>query len=334
MSCPSTTVIIPNYNGRAYLPRLLASLASQTDDRFRIVVVDDRSSDTSVAYLRECGQDVTVMRNERNLGFAGSCNAGLRVATTPFVALLNNDTHVDSAWLAEALKPFADPRVGAVASLVLLAEPPHLVDTAGDVYSVVGGAMKRNHLEPRDSVERLGDRVFSPCGASAFYRRDALAEVGFLDERFESYYEDVDLGFRLAWAGHRCVFARASICYHHLSSSYSPDGWRYRFNSARNAELVWWSHMPARLRRKYLPAHCAFLALQGLAETRRGRAASFLAGKWAAFRCRPHIRAKRALDARVARVGDDRIDALLEHDWWNLHVGPRIKKLCAQIRRR
>lgn len=334
MSSPLATVIIPNYNGIRYLPRLMASLAAQSDDRIHVVVVDDRSSDESVDYLRDAWPKVTVMRNERNLGFAGSCNVGMRSATTPYVVLLNNDTHVDEHWLAEALKPFDEPDVGAVASLVLLAEPPHLIDTAGDIYSVAGGAVKRNHLKPRESAAQLGRRVFSPCGASAFYRREAVAKVGFLDERFESYYEDVDLGFRLAWAGHRCVFAPDSVCYHHLSSSYSPTGWRYHFNSARNAELVWWSHISPGLRRKYLPSHLLFLALQGLAEMRRGRAASFVAGKWTVLRHLSHIRAKRDADVRLARIGDDEIEALLVHEWWDLHVGPKIRKLGNWIRRR
>ncbi len=334
MSSPLVTVIIPNYNGIRYLPRLMASLEAQLDDRLRVVVIDDRSTDESVEYLRDAWPDVTVRCNELNLGFAGSCNAGMRLATTPFVSLLNNDTHVDESWLGEALEPFDEARVGAVASLVLLAEPPHLIDTAGDIYSVAGGAVKRNHLEPRDTAVNLGRRVFSPCGASAFYRREAVAEVGFLDERFVSYYEDVDLGFRLAWAGHQCVFAPNSICYHHLSSSYSPTGWSYHYNSARNAELVWWSHMSARLRRKHFASHLLFLALQGVAEARRGRAASFIAGKWSVLRYLSHIRAKREADARVARVGDGEIEAILVQEWWDLHVGPKIKKLGNWIRGR
>lgn len=327
MPDPIATVVIPNYNGLKYLPRLMASLAAQSDARFTITVVDDCSSDASVAWLRANSQQVAIIQNKRNLGFAGSCNAGMRAATTPFVVLLNNDTHLDPNWFAEGVRPFDDPSVGAVASLVLLAEAPHPIDTAGDIYSVAGGAVKRNHLEPSESASALSLKAFSPCGASAFYRRSAIAEVGYLDERFESYYEDVDLGFRLAWAGHRCAFAPRSICFHHLSSSYKPTSWRYHFNSSRNAEIVWWSHLTPRLRRKHLPAHLAFLALQCLAEVRHARTICFLAGKWRVLRHIDHIRAKRHADARVARVSEDQIDALLVQDWWGLHIAPRLSKL-------
>lgn len=321
---PLVTVIIPNYNGRVWLPRLLDSLAGQNDPRLLVTIVDDASTDDSFAYVRDCRPEVNAIRNERNLGFAATCNVGLRAARTPFVVLLNNDTYVDPDWLAEGLRPFAAPDVAAVTSLVVLAAPPHLIDTAGDVYSVAGGAIKRNHLRPRESAASLATAVFSVSGASAFYRREALATVGWLDERFESYYEDVDLGFRLAWAGFRCVFAPASVCYHHLSSSYSPRGWRYHFNSARNAEVVWWADMPSRLRRKYLASHLAFLGLQAANKLRQRCLLPYLAGKWAAFRRIAYIRQKRAAVARLARVPQSRIEALLERDWWNLHVRSRV----------
>ncbi len=326
MVAPIVTVVIPNYNGRSFLPRLMESLHNQTDSRLVIIVVDDTSSDDSVSYLREEWPDVRMMCNEQNLGFTGSCNRGMQEATTPFVVLLNNDTHVAPDWLAEGIRPFDEPNVAAVASLVLLADPPHLIDTAGDVYSVAGGALKRQHLQDKDSAVGLDRCVFSACGASAFYRREAVAAAGWLDDTLESYYEDVDLGFRLAWAGHRCVFAPDSVCYHHLSSSYDPKGWRYHFNSSRNAETVWWSHMPSRLRWKHFFAHTCFLALQAMNKLRQGCLLSYLAGKLAFLRQLGHVRRKRRENARAARVTANTIESMLVRDWWDLHIRSRLKK--------
>jgi len=323
---PIVTVVIPNYNGEKYLPHLMESLAAQSEGRLVIVVVDDGSTDNSVAYLRERWPAVRLICNERNVGFAGSCNAGLRVASTPFVALLNNDTHVAVDWLAQGLRPFRDPRVASVASLVLLADETDLIDTAGDVYSVVGGAVKRLHLQPRERACELDADCFSASGASAFYRRAVLLEVGLLDERFESYYEDIDLGFRLAWAGYHCELAPGSVCYHHLSSSYNPRGWGYHFNSARNAEIVWWSHLPAKLRRRHALAHLCFCLLQGINKLRQGCLRPYLAGKWAVGRHLEHIREKRQQDLSIARLGTDRLDARLVHHWWRLHLAGMSKQ--------
>jgi len=331
MSHDLVSVIIPNYNGCRWLPKLLDSIAGQTERRFRIVIVDDASTDDSVAFLRARWPDVAVIQNPRNMGFAASCNRGIQSAETPYIALLNNDTHVASAWLAEGLAPFAEPQVGSVASLSLLAEPPHLIDTAGDLYSVAGGAVKRNHLLPASTAEELSPRCFAASGVSAFYRREALMRVGGLDERFESYYEDVDLGFRLAWAGYRCVFAVRSVCYHYLSSSYNPGGWRYHFNSARNAEWVWWANMPAGLRRRHLMAHLAFLGLQSLNKLRQGHFLAYAAGKWAALRTRDHIRFKRGVVQRLASVTAEEIEARLVADWRSLHLRGRRAGRCKAV---
>ncbi len=327
MVTPAATIVIPNFNGLRFLPRLMESFAAQSDPRGRVLVVDDVSSDDSVRYLREHWPQVQVIENETNLGFAGTCNVGMRAADTPFVVLLNNDTHLDRDWLAEGLRPFDDPRVGAVASLVLLAEEPHPIDTAGDVFSVAGGAVKRGHLAPRETADLLDGNALSACGASAFYRREAVEKVGYLDESFQSYYEDVDLGLRLAWAGYRCVFAPKSICFHHLSSSYSPTGWRYHYNSARNAEIVWWADLPSRLRLRYLPAHLCFLGLQAANKLRQGCLRPYLAGKFASLGCRSVIRRKREEIRRYATASPAEIAARLRRDWWRLHVTSRFNSL-------
>lgn len=323
MSDSIATVIIPNYNGLAFFPRLMQSLAEQSEKRFEIIVVDDASSDGGVEYLRNNWPAVQVLVNRVNLGFAGTCNVGLHAAKTPYVVLLNNDTHLDPNWLAEGLRPFDVPDVGAVASLTLLADEPDIVDTAGDVYSVVGGAMKRGHLGTRADAERLPSDAFSPSGVSAFYRRGVVAQVGYLDDSFQSYYEDVDLGFRLTRAGYRCVFAPKSICYHHLSSSYSPRGWRYHFNSARNAEVVWWANMPRRLRWRYLPSHFLFLTLQCGHKIIQGVGPAYVCGKFATFAQVGHILRKRRAISEISRISDEQLASRLEIDWWGLHVRSR-----------
>jgi GT2 family glycosyltransferase len=324
MAKATASVVIPNFNGLRFLRRLMESLAAQSEPAWTALVVDDASTDGSVGYLSRDWPAVRLIVNRTNAGFAASCNRGLRAAETPFVVLLNNDTHVDPNWLREGLAAFQSPDVAAVASLVLLADPPHLIDTAGDMYSVVGGAVKRAHLLPPQAADSLSAQAFSACGASAFYRRDSLVSVGLLDERLESYYEDVDVGFRLAWAGYRCLFAPRSVCYHHLSSSYDPKGWRYHCNSARNAEIVWWSYLPKRLRRRYLLSHLAFLALQAGHKLRQGCLLPYVAGKWQAVRRLGQIRDKRRALREIVRVDDRAIEDLLVRDWWSLHVGSRL----------
>ena len=320
MSDTLATIIIPNYNGARFLPALLQSLRHQTDRRFEVLIVDDGSSDDGPGLIQTDFPEVALIRNEKNLGFAGTCNVGIAATQRKFVALLNNDTTVDSNWFAAALAGFDDERVASVASLVLLAEPPHAIDSAGDVYSIVGGALKRGHLQPRAVADRMPPTCFSACGASAFYRRATLKEVGPLDADFTSYYEDVDLGFRLAWAGHQCRFVPTSICYHHLSASYSPRGWNYHFNSARNAEIVWQANLPLALRRRFAQSRRAFLTMQGMNKMRQGVWRAYAAGRKAGKAAVVQIERKREQIERIARVGDNEIEARLVRDWFGLHV--------------
>ncbi|MCA9254837.1 MAG: glycosyltransferase, partial [Phycisphaerales bacterium] len=114
MNDPLATIVIPNYNGARFLPALIESLRNQSDRRFVVTIVDDCSTDDGVGDVAGGDAFVEVIRNERNLGFAGSCNVGLDRSRTPFVALLNNDTTVDENWFAHAMAGFDADDVGAV----------------------------------------------------------------------------------------------------------------------------------------------------------------------------------------------------------------------------
>jgi GT2 family glycosyltransferase len=320
MDPPIATVIIPNYNGMRFLAELRDSLRGQSERRFRVIVVDDASSDASGEFVAREWPEATLIRNANNLGFAGSCNRGLEAADTLFVVLLNNDTRVDVDWMREGLAAFTSEKTAGVASLILLSEPPHLVDSAGDLYSVAGGAQKRCHLQPRERVQGLPTAIFSACGASAFYRRDILARIGNMDAALGSYYDDVDIGFRLAWAGYDCQFAPRSICYHRLSASYDPRGWNYHFNSARNAEIIWRAYMPEALRTKYRWARRCYLMAQGVHKLRLGCLKAHLAGRRAAMDMGEHVEIKRAAMQQFATASPEEIESRLHRDWRGLHL--------------
>jgi GT2 family glycosyltransferase len=161
--------------------------------------------------------------------------------------------------------------------------------------------------------------TFSACAASAFYRMAALDEVGLLDESFVSYYEDVELGFRLQWAGWRCLLARESICYHHLGASYGQQATRMHYHSALNAERVWWRHLTPRMRWRYLPAHVAFLALQLASKIAQAQARPYLAGKLHALRERTES------PPTLRRITEHEMLQRLERRWFRLHVGERLR---------
>jgi GT2 family glycosyltransferase len=304
---PLCSIVIPTYNGQELLGRCLASLARHRPPgpqwAIEIVVADDASTDGTTEWLARARPDVRVVRLERNGGFCVAANAGINAARGRFIQLLNNDTEVAPGWIEAGLAPFSDASVGSVAPLVLIRSDPSRVDSAGDAYAWVGWPTKRGHGEPAARwAGRPVEEVFGASGSSAFYRAKALHQAGGLDSLFGSYYEDIDLAFRLRWAGYRCVFAPRCRIYHEISATYDHVSPALQRRMARNAELVFWSNLPGGLLALALAPHLGFIAAQAAWRLARGRLHPFLAGKCDALRAWPEIRARRRWRVELART--------------------------------
>jgi GT2 family glycosyltransferase len=164
--------------------------------------------------------------------------------------------------------------------------------------------------------------VFAASGSSAFYRAEALGRVGAFDPLLGSYYEDVDLGFRLRWAGYRCVFHARCRILHEISATYDHARPGLQRRIARNSELVFWSNMPKRhLAVAFLP-HAALLLAQAGWRMARLRFLPFFLGKLDAARCTRSIQLRRRHRADLARgsigpahfpLGAGSIEDLLNH---------------------
>lgn len=95
------TIVIPNYNGKHFMEPCLASLERQTCHDFKILVVDNASTDGSLEYMKENYPDIEVIALDKNYGFSKAVNVGIRHSRTPYVILLNNDTTVDPHYVEE-----------------------------------------------------------------------------------------------------------------------------------------------------------------------------------------------------------------------------------------
>lgn len=304
---PLASIVIPTYNGRELLARCLASIVRHQPDPashpIEIIVVDNGSSDGTSEWLARAHPDVRIVRLEPNRGFCGAANAGLAAARAAFVQLLNDDTEVTAGWIEAGLAPFADAAVGSVAPLVLVRWDPDRVDSAGDAYAWYGWPMKRGHGQSasRWSARPVED-VFGASGSSAFYRTLALGRTGGFDMLLASYYEDIDLAFRLRWAGYRCVYTARSVILHDISATNDHRSPGLQRRIARNAELVfWWNLPPMKLAVAAIP-HLAFIAAQGAWRALRGRLGPFLAGKLDALRLARAILARRRSRVEIARA--------------------------------
>jgi len=305
------SVVIPTYNGRELLERCLASIVRHRPAdpmlEIEIIVADDASTDGTDEWLATAHPEVRLVRLERNQGFCAAANAGIAAARGRFIQLLNNDTKVAGGWIEAGLAPFADAAVGSVAPLVLVRSDPARVDSAGDAYTLAGWPIKRGHGQPAALfASRPIEEVFGASGSSAFYRADALRRTGGFDPLLGSYYEDVDLAFRLRWAGYRCLFTPGCLVHHDVSATYDHKSPALQRRMARNAEIVFWANLPPRLLARALLPHLALLAVQALWRLARGRLSAFLLGKCDAIRSWPEIKARRRLRAELAHGAGSR----------------------------
>ena len=309
VSRPAFSVVIPSYNGRKLLETCLASVERHkpADGSTEVIVVDDASTDDTVAWMHDNYPRVRLLSLSANQGFCAAANLGIASARGEVIQLLNNDTEVTPGWIEAGLKPFEDPGVGSVAPLVLVRSDPRRVDSAGDTYTWVGWPSKRGHGQPAERWLRSGSgRVFGASGSSAFYRASALEKVGAYDPDFGSYYEDVDLAFRLRWGGYHCVFTPDCRILHDVSATYDHGRPALQRRMSRNAEYLFWTDLPTGWLCASLLPHLAFTLAQASWRTLRGRGRPFLQGKLDALRDWPKLIQGRRIRADLARTSQSR----------------------------
>jgi len=246
------SIIIPNYNGLRFLPVCLGALEAQTypPSRTEVILVDDASTDGSVAFAREHFPRVRVVEMARNCGLAAACNAGAATAQGDLLVMLNNDTEAELGWLAAlAAAAQAHPRTGSIASKMLLFDRRDTLHSAGDVMGADGIPRNRGVWQRDEGQYDNEIVVFGGCGGGVAYRREAWqAAVGF-DERLFMYLEDVDLAWRLRLLGWEAVFAPEARLYHHLSAT--GGGALASYYTGRNTIWVIAKDMPGPLVRRH-----------------------------------------------------------------------------------
>lgn len=217
---PFLSVIVPTYNGEALLPAVLDALRRQTFRDFELIVVDDASTDNSVALVETHYPEVRLLVNRRNAGFVAACNTAADAAHGRYLVLLNNDTEPAPDWLAELVKAMvAHPEAAIIASKLLLYDRRDTLHTTGDLLGVDGIARNRGVWEVDHGQYDGATAIFSGCGGASAYRRDVWQALGGFDEELWMYLEDVDFGFRAQLMGFPAVFAPAARVYHRISAS-------------------------------------------------------------------------------------------------------------------
>jgi len=293
----TVAVVVVNFNAGEHLARCLGSLAEQTKQAHRIVLVDNASTDDSLRDIEQRFPQVDLIRMQTNVGFAAANNIAIRqVGNVDCVALLNADAFAEPNWLETLLRTAAErPEFAMLACPMVRSDDPRISDGEGDCYHGSGFAWRERCGLPVADAPPTEREVFGPCAAAACYRREALLACGGFDESFFCYLEDVDLAFRLRLQGHRCLLLPGAVVRHVGSAIAGRRSQFTVYHAQRNLEWTWFKNMPTPLLVWYLPQHVLLAVVTVAWFTLRGKGWTILKSKWHAFKALPEIWRKRKL---------------------------------------
>ena len=251
------SVIIVNWNGYKDTLVCLASLAkiNKKYADVTVIVVDNGSTNESVDSIRKKFPEVTLLETGKNLGFTGGNNFGVTYALAhgaDFVWLLNNDTFVDPDVLT-LVTAFKDPKVGAAGSKIYFA-PKHEFhfdrykeNERGKVFWYAGGVVDwANMYASHRGVDEVDRGQYNKMeetpfvtGCSLMVRREVIEKIGFLDDRYYLYLEDLDFCLRVKNAGYKLMYVPSSILWHvNAGSSARPGNPLHEYYMTRNRLLL------------------------------------------------------------------------------------------------
>lgn len=249
------SVIVLSWNGMEYLGDCLNAVLSQEYPDCEIIVVDNGSSDGSADFVEQRYPQVRLIRNERNLGFAGGCNVGLRAATGDMLILLNQDTRVCAGWLRALGEALEDPKIGVAGCKILYPDGETVQHAGGWIEWPLGSAHHYRCGEQDDDELEEPRQVEYVTGAAMAVRRDVVETVGYLDEEFwPGYFEDADFCVRAEKAGFEVWFAPEAVLTHVESASHTDEAWMWEAHHRGRMRFVLKHTPPDELLTRFVPA--------------------------------------------------------------------------------
>lgn len=221
------SVNLVTWNGEKFIKDCLQSVFNQTFKDFDLLIIDNNSTDDTLAIINEMYPHLRVVKNRENLGFAKAHNQAIHWSKSDFVLALNQDVVLHPDYLRSLVEFFdQNPQAGSASGKIL-----RLQDGMQTSYiDTLGLKIQKNHRVVEIAAGELDsgqyeavEEVFGVSAALAMYRRKALQSIEyqkeFFDEDFFCYKEDVDLSYRLRYAGWEAFYQPLAVAYHNRSVS-------------------------------------------------------------------------------------------------------------------
>ncbi len=244
-------VVILNYNGKHFLEQFLPEVCQYSLDH-HVVVIDNGSNDDSVTWLQENYPDLQLVLLDKNLGFSGGYNQGLKCVEANYYILLNSDVAVTDGWIEPMLTLLESrPEIAACQPKLRSYHQPQAFEYAGaaggflDKYGYpfcrgrLFDSMEEDHGQYDDTTE-----IFWASGACLFVRANLYHQLGGLDEDFFAHMEEIDFCWRLKNAGYTIYYVGASTIYHVGGGTLAMNSPRKNFLNFRNNLALLYKNLP------------------------------------------------------------------------------------------
>jgi GT2 family glycosyltransferase len=327
-------VVIPNWNGEDSIKDCLKSIVKQSI-KVNVIVVDNGSIDKSVEIISKNFPEVELIKNPVNRGFAGGVNQGIARAIelgAEYVATFNNDAVAEQKFIENLYKYLDKNKSDGIATCKLLDASGKKLDSTGDYYTVWGLPYPRGRGEKEIDKYDNQTGIFAASGGASLYRTSMLNEIGYFDEDFFAYYEDVDLSFRAQLADWKVAYVPSAVAYHQIGATSSKIRGFTTYHTLKNLPQLLVKNVPRkyifRIGSRYILTHVLFYVR---AITRGNGWSAFKGDLDAAFLLTSSLSKRRAIQ-KNKKVSDEYIWNMIVHDlppnakalrrmrgiWWQL----------------
>lgn len=298
-------VVILNWNGVDWLKKFLPNVVKySSSETTRVVVVDNASTDNSVAYVQEHFPNIQLVVNDSNGGYAKGYNDGLKKVEADYFVLLNSDVEVSENWLQPLMQLMdANEKIAACQPKILSYNEPHKFEYAGAAGGFIdkfGYAFCRgrlfDYIEDEHQQYNQSSEIFWATGACMLVRSKVFFEMGGLDEDFFAHQEEIDLCWRMKNAGHKIYYVHNSTVYHVGGGTLNALSPFKTYLNFRNNLFLLYKNLPPKYLLRIIPFRFCldYLAVMKFVASRQGKHA------WAVLRAHAHfiqqfaaVRAKR-----------------------------------------
>ena len=252
---PLVAIVVLSWNQLQLTLACLESLQGLEYPDYRVLLVDNASTDGTPQAVRERYPQVAIIENRENLGYAEGNNVGIRRALedgADYVLVLNNDTLVAPDLLSELVRvAAADSGVGLVGPTIYYADPPDMVFALGSRIRWAAGTIRhRGMFQPASQVPGLTapEPVDFLPGTAVLMSRQCLERVGLFDPAYFLNFEDVELCVRAGRHGFRVLFAPQAVIWHRVSATLGLASPANTYYMTRNALRFFWGNAPPGVR--------------------------------------------------------------------------------------